>query len=1231
MIPIEHEDGVVSTTWSPDGRFVLTASKDKTAKIWEAETGTILADLKGHISELTGGCFSPDGKMAVTTSADGTAKLWNVFTGKLLFNLDKHTSYVYEAKFSSDGKWLMTRSWDNTTKIWDTQHGNLLADLTANSPYRVQAYFSLDGNFIYSVFADNRLQILDWKNNNLIKEVSKPGQSDCVSADLSMDGKRMLTVLKNGTINFWDLPSGEFSSTISFTDQPITHTAFSPDGESILVATENFEVMVLKIASGETIAVLKGHKGLINSAAFSPDGAEICTTSWDGFGKIWNASTGKLMHEIEGKFETAQFDYSGEWIVFTSLVYHPEIWTHKGEFIVDLIGFANPIAGANFNNDGSALLIKSSFDVNNVWNIKTGKLLTGVQTDGSETNSSAISPDGTLLSVTTGKPHAEIWDVHTGQLFQELGTGKSPVFATYFSPDSKSLLTFSENNSCKIWNIETGNLMADIKGYNLNHSFAVFSAEGNRFALIHDGNNITIVNATTGQAEMDLIAQPKMINSVEFSADGAHLLSTALDGEAKLWDLGTGNSTASFPNPVAVYSSAKFSPDGKKILTVSDNGALKVWDATAQKELHSFPISFGNIVFGIFSPDGKQIVSVQDDSIVRIWDAVTYQLIRDIQLGFGSWFDDINFTSKLIVAGNNAEARLFSIETGKQLAGLYSFEKEEWAIIYPNGLFDASQGAMHMMYWVKDMEVIELSQMKDGYYQPGLWDLAMHGNTAIEVPNLDDLKMQPDVQLGELIDGILPVILTKRDGGYGKVVVSINNKEVIPDARPANFDPTRQKQSFSVDVSKFIYPGIDNEIIVKAESEDGGLKSRGSKKTVKKKVELSDSKPAFYAIICGTSEYGDKTMNLDFTDDDAKAIAQAMDIGATNLFTKDSVHIFLLSSPGTKLTTKENIRKTFEDISKKAKPEDVVLVYLSGHGISIGGEGKGDFYYLTSDAKSKHAEDYKNAKAREPVTISTEELTQWMNAIPAQKNIMIIDACGSGKAVEKLFTGRGLEASQIKAIDRMSERTGLFIISGCAADAESFESNSLKQGLLTYSILEGIKGAALKENTMDVLAIFNYASHKVPILASQGKLTQEPQMLVPQGGSFPFGIIKEDDRSKIPLATPKPVFVNAYLFDTASYDDPLNLSTIINDTLSYISGNKNEPAEISYIDSDKYPGGCKITGGYSLENNLISFKGFVNCGTLKTPIAIEKKIQDEFVKLIIDQSLKASAKKQKDP
>ena len=71
-----HSEAVVSAAFSPDGRRVVTASYDKTARLWDAATGKPIGDLVGHTDNLVSAAFSPDGLRIVTTSWDYTARLW---------------------------------------------------------------------------------------------------------------------------------------------------------------------------------------------------------------------------------------------------------------------------------------------------------------------------------------------------------------------------------------------------------------------------------------------------------------------------------------------------------------------------------------------------------------------------------------------------------------------------------------------------------------------------------------------------------------------------------------------------------------------------------------------------------------------------------------------------------------------------------------------------------------------------------------------------------------------------------------------------------------------------------------------------------------------------------------------------------------------------------------------------------------------------------------------------
>lgn len=225
-------------------------------------------------------------------------------------------------------------------------------------------------------------------------------------------------------------------------------------------------------------------------------------------------------------------------------------------------------------------------------------------------------------------------------------------------------------------------------------------------------------------------------------------------------------------------------------------------------------------------------------------------------------------------------------------------------------------------------------------------------------------------------------------------------------------------------------------------------------------------------------------------------------LASSGLFGIEHSHIELLSSIDVspeRSATRRNVIAGLEKLAERCKPQDILVLYLAGHGLSYGSEA-GDFYFLVQDA---HTADLADPEVRQQASISSEELTAIIRKSPALKQVMILDTCASGKFVDKFTERRDVPSSQIRALERVKDRTGIHILAGCAADRVSYETTTYAQGLLTYSLLAGMRGAALREEQfVDVGHLFNYAADQVPELAKGIGGIQRPILAVPRGGEL---------------------------------------------------------------------------------------------------------------------------------
>src|SRR5262249_44938688 len=155
-----HDSPVNSAAFSPDGSRIVTASRDNTARIWDAASAKEIAVLRGHDNYVNSAAFSPDGSRIVTASDDKTTRIWDAASGKEIAVLRGHDNAVSSAAFSPDGSRIVTASSDNTARLWDAARGKEMADLRGQDGV-VSAAFSPDGSRIVTASRDKAARIWD--------------------------------------------------------------------------------------------------------------------------------------------------------------------------------------------------------------------------------------------------------------------------------------------------------------------------------------------------------------------------------------------------------------------------------------------------------------------------------------------------------------------------------------------------------------------------------------------------------------------------------------------------------------------------------------------------------------------------------------------------------------------------------------------------------------------------------------------------------------------------------------------------------------------------------------------------------------------------------------------------------------------------------------------------------------------------------------------------------------
>ena len=557
-----HIDSLYSIRFSPNGKYIATASKDQTVRLWNFQ-GQFLQKLQLNHSIIYIR-FSPNSNMIWTVSNDGIARLWNI-KGELFKQFKDKNSRVLSINFSPDEKFIATASNDGFLRIFNRK-GKLIQKLKAHQKRINDVSFSSDGKFIATASDDATVRL--WNiQGKLMKEFT--GKDKSISIDFSPDGKYLAFSFSSdsGIVQLWNISRNKITNIKS--SHRVTELNFSPDSE--FIATSSFYDGTARLwnLQGDLGQEFFHNNFSINGINFSPDGKYFATASDDKIARLWSLDNYFLKHESS----VLNVSFSPEGKYFATVSRHGMIylWTLEGKLIRKFQGHKEAIWGISFSPDGKYLATASDDKTVRLWDLE-GTLLQEFHSHQSGINSISFSPDSNFLGTVSEDKTLKLWNLQ-GNLLKTI-IHPSVVISLSFSPDGQSIITGSVDGIARLWNL-----------------------------------NGELLQTFTGHKDR--------IQGVSFSPNGNLIATASDDGTARLWNL-KGELLKEFKDHPGRLFSVSFSPDGKSIATSSNNKTVRLWDLQG-KLIEEFKGHKGKIFSVTFSPDGKYIATASDDKTARVW------------------------------------------------------------------------------------------------------------------------------------------------------------------------------------------------------------------------------------------------------------------------------------------------------------------------------------------------------------------------------------------------------------------------------------------------------------------------------------------------------------------------------------------------------------------------------------------------------------------------------------
>jgi WD40 repeat protein len=1048
-----HELAVLAVATHPDSNYVATASRDKSAKLWQLSTGREVRSFLGHQASVTCLDFSADGKTLITGSNDRSIKIWDVKTGKTLRTLSLDTESNYDSRYGAGQERISDVRFDprgrffialgQMVHVWDAASGKKITSwmVAQGNQGANHLAMSADGQWLAegTDATVNVYRVSDWQKVYTFGPQAFGFCGGCsVDFCFTPDSRFLIKATKNEVARY-DLATGSIVTRYSKLIDDVSSTHVSPDGKNLAVSTER-EVRLFDVATGDSLRSITAPEDVqINQVRFHRNNRDVLVAYDNNTVAVIEVKTGKRKQVLSGFLN--QRDAGG-------VTYNPNSYWDSN--IARYLRFKNTLLLAR---DGKTLL-KGKFgtDVRR-WEINSGKAVLDYKGHTKAVICYALSRDGKKLITGGADGKLILWNADTGDTLRVIHSYREPVFDVQFSPDETRVISASWDATAKVHDLSTGKQEVYFDFQNMSaYQVLVHPNDLYMFTARLD-NSLQMWELDTKTAVRSFVGHTDVISSLRMHPDQKTILTASWDGTVRQWEIATGLMTTKWRGHAGAAHIAIYHPDGKSVFSAGADRTIRVWDMASGKVVRQFEGHRAEVTSLIISPDQKMLISHSLDGITKFWDLTTGQ----------EFFEHIHLGTR------------------------------DWMAKSPDGYFHGTDQARRYIHFVDGLKTYSVDQFFNDYYRPDLMPKIFQNRGGSGDPKGIQNKLKnsppPGIKLAVLPTGNpakADVHIKVTNTGADIVEIKLfHNGKRLPLTLGEQQLPAGGGQSITIHQTVTLVGGT-NTFTASASNKDRVESDPETKEFFSEAVGKNST---CHVLAVGINQYKNPRLVLNYAKPDAQSFSEVVNEKGNSLFKSMELHTLYDED-----ATRANLLKKLDDLATKIQPEDVFIFYYAGHGSMVDNQ----FFLIPTETARLY-----DLPALKAEAVEASVLQERLKQIKALKQLIVMDACQSGASVELLAT-RG--AAEEKAIAQLSRSAGIHVMASAGSEQFATEFAELGHGMFTYLLLKALGGeadGAPKDGKVTIYELKSYLDDQVPEMTRKMKGKPQYPYTFSRGHDFP--------------------------------------------------------------------------------------------------------------------------------